>query len=357
MTYGVRKACFSYVCYRFAAGYFLLATSYFLLYKLRFIKGRFPDGITKKGGACLNYLVYGMIAVGAVLMVFNVVSFLIFMKSTRDVISGNQRHDKRWMRIAFVLLTFFLLGYIYVAVFGQPDLMVAMILFGGSVFVSIVNYLMAKLLETAKERSIDVAEIIVGAIDARDPNLNGHSRHVQNLTMKLYYAIPKAMRGDINAVSLEYASVLHDVGKLGIPESILNKPAKLTEEEWRIMRMHPKIGVDILRPLRSFAEIAPWILYHHERMDGKGYYRKSADEIPLAARMIAVADTYSAITMRRSYKEPRTHEEAAAIIREAAGTQLDAQLAEIFLSIPREELLACAPPVIEIGSAPENRGS
>lgn len=298
----------------------------------------------------MEYLIYALISVGALLMVYNVVSFVIFMKSTRDVISGSKRHDKIWMRIAFVLLTFFLLGYIYVAAFGNPDLMVAMILSGGSVFVFIVNYLMTMLLKTAKERSIDVAEIIVGAVDARDPNLNGHSRHVQNLTMKLYYAMPKAKRGDINAVSLEYASVLHDVGKLGIPEAILNKPAKLTDAEWEIMRQHPKIGVEILRPLKSFAEIMPWILYHHERMDGKGYYGIAGDKIPLAARMIAVADTYSAITMRRSYKEPRTHEEAAAIIREAAGTQLDRALAEIFLTIPKEELLACAPPKIEIAS-------
>lgn len=99
----------------------------------------------------------------------------------------------------------------------------------------------------------------------------------------------------------------------------------------------------ILQPLHTFDEIADWIMYHHERMDGKGYYGVKGEDIPLAARIIAVADTYSAITMRRSYKEPRTHEDAVRIIREVAGTQLDAELVEIFLTIPREELERCIP--------------
>ena len=296
----------------------------------------------------MGYLIYGMIITGAGLMVYNVISYLMFIKSTRDVLSGRSRRDKMWVRIAFVLLTFFLLGYIGVAVFGKPDLLVAMILFGGSIFVSIVNSLMSKLLQTAKERSIDVAEIIIGAIDARDPNLNGHSRHVQNVTMKLFGYLPQTMKSGINPVSLEYASLMHDVGKLGIPESILNKPAKLNDEEWKVMKMHPKIGVEILQPLHSFEEIMPWIEYHHERIDGKGYYGLSGEEIPLAARIIAVADTYSAITMRRSYKTPKTHEDAIKIIREVSGTQLDAELVDIFLKIPKEELIACAPPKVEI---------
>ncbi|MBQ9384835.1 MAG: HD domain-containing protein [Ruminiclostridium sp.] len=246
------------------------------------------------------------------------------------------------------MLSFFLVGYILVAVFGNPDMLMAMILFGGSVFVFIVNYLMSKLLATAKERSIDVAEVIISAIDARDPNLNGHSRHVQNVTMTLFGYIPQQMKAGINPVSLSYASLMHDVGKLGIPESILNKPDKLTDEEWEIMRRHPKIGVEVLSPLHSFEKVMPWIEYHHERIDGKGYYKIPGDKIPFAAKIIAVADTYSAITMRRSYKAPRTHEEAIRIIKESAGTQLDPQLVEIFCNIPKEELIACAPPKIEV---------
>ncbi len=302
----------------------------------------------------MQIAIYGMIIAGAVLMVLNVVNFIFFLRSTRDVISGSRARDKRLAHLALVLISFFLVGYILVAIFGKPDILMAMILFGGSIFVTIVNYLMWNLLNTAKERSIDVAEVIIGAIDARDPNLNGHSRHVQNVTMTLYRYIPPQMKADIDAVSLSYASLMHDVGKLGIPEAILNKPDKLTDEEWAIMRRHPKIGVEVLKPLHSFGKVMPWIEYHHERIDGKGYYKIPGDKIPFAAKIIAVADTYSAITMRRSYKAPRTHEEAIHIIKEAAGTQLDDQLVAIFCNIPREELIACAPPKIEV-TGPENR--
>ena len=113
------------------------------------------------------------------------------------------------------------------------------------------------------------------------------------------------------------------------------------------MKNHPKIGVKFLEPIESFEKVSPWILYHHERVDGKGYYGKYADEVPFVSKMLAICDTYSAITMRRSYKEPRTHEEAIKIIREVAGTQLDSELVDIFVNIPKEELEKCIPEKIK----------
>ena len=283
------------------------------------------------------------IIIGSVLMLTNIIRYLNFLKTTHDVLSTGSRRDRVWKYTAMVLLIFFLIGYLFIVIFSNPDMMIAMILFGGSIFVAIVLTLMFNLLDTAKTRSIDIAEVLVGVIDARDPNLNGHSRHVQELTMLFYRYLPNWVKNDINPVSLEYAALMHDVGKLGVPEAILNKSGKLNQEEWEIMRSHPKIGVQILEPLHTFDHIADWMLYHHERIDGKGYYKLLGDEIPLAARIIAVADTYSAITMRRAYKEPRTHEEAVKIIREVAGTQLDSDLVDIFLTIPKEELEKCIP--------------
>ncbi|MCR5108462.1 MAG: HD-GYP domain-containing protein [Lachnospiraceae bacterium] len=265
------------------------------------------------------------------------------MKSTHDVISSGSSRDRAWTRIAFILLIFFLIGYIVIALFSDPDFIMSMVLFWGSVFVAIVLTLIFNLLDTAKERSIDIAQVLIGVIDARDPNLNGHSRQVQDVTMLLYKAMPGQMKKDINEVSLQYAALMHDVGKLGIPEAILNKPAKLTAEEWEIMRTHPKLGVDLLKSLNTFDEISDWILYHHERIDGNGYYKLKNEDIPFPSKIIAVADTYSAITMRRSYKEPRSYEDAISIIKEVAGTQLDEKLVEIFLTIPKEDLIACTP--------------
>ena len=276
-------------------------------------------------------------------MVWNILRFFRFIKTTQDVLSSGSERDKRWMLFALILLIFFLCGYLFVGFLSRPDLMMALILFFGSVFVAIVLTLLSHLMETAKTRSIDIAEVLVGVIDARDPNLNGHSRCVQNVTMLFYRYLPANLRNEINPVSLEYAALMHDVGKLGVPEAILNKPAKLDEEEWKIMRRHPRIGVDILKPLRTFSNISDWIEYHHERIDGNGYYKVPGEEIPLPARIIAIADTYSAIVMRRSYKAPKTHEDAIGIMKDVAGSQLDKGLTDIFVTIPKEELVKCIP--------------
>jgi len=283
------------------------------------------------------------VVIGSFIMVTNIVRYYIFIRTTRDVLSSGRLRDKIWKNVALALLIFFLVGYIFIGFFSKPDIMMALVLFGGSIFVAIVLMLMTILLQTAKERSIDIAEVLVGVIDARDSNLNGHSRHVQELTMLFYRYLPNSVRKEINPVSLEYASLLHDVGKLGVPEAILNKPGKLTDDEWKVMRSHPETGIKILKPLKTFKHISAWILYHHERIDGNGYYKIPGGQIPLAARIIAIADTYSAITMRRSYKEPKSHDDAMRIIQEVAGTQLDADLVRIFKTIPEEELKKCIP--------------
>ncbi len=295
----------------------------------------------------MKIFIFTLIVLGALLMVTNIARYIYFLYTTVDVLSAGNKRDRFRKYLALVLLVFFLIGYIFIAVLSKPDIMMALVLFFGSVFVNIVLTLMYGLLDTVKRRSLGIAEVLISVIDARDPNLNGHSLHVKNLTMLFYQYLPSGMRKEINPVSLEYASLMHDVGKLGVPEAILNKPAKLTDEEWAVMRTHPKVGVRILQPLETFDSIYDWILYHHERIDGNGYYKQKAEDIPLPAKIIAIADTYSAITMRRSYKEPRTHEDAIKIISEVAGTQLDKELVDIFITIPREELDKCRPEQVE----------
>lgn len=288
------------------------------------------------------------IVTGSIIMIANIIAYIRFIRTSTDVMLSGRRGEPIWEKIGLILLVFFLLGYLGVAFFGKPDLLTAGILFFGSIFVSLALLLMYHLVDTLKNRSIEITETLIGVIDARDTNLNGHSRHVQNLCMCLYRHLSPERRAGISPVSFEYAALLHDVGKLGVPEHILNKPGKLDDNEWEIMRQHPKIAMDLLKSLPSFDEIKDWILYHHERIDGNGYYHLPGDQIPAAARIIAVCDTYSAITMKRSYKDARTHEEAVRIIRDVAGSQLDADLADVFLKIPKEELIACAPDIVEI---------
>lgn len=288
-------------------------------------------------------MITAIIIAGAALMIWNIYRFIRFIRSTHDVLSANSARDIRWMRLALVLLIFFFGAYLFVGIFANPHMITALILFFGSVFVAIVLTLLGNLMNTAKKRSIDIAEVLVSVIDARDPNLNGHSRYVQEVTMLFYQYLPGNIKNAINPVSLEYAALMHDVGKLGVPESILNKPAKLDEEEWKVMRTHPDTGTKILKPIDNLASIAPWIEYHHERPDGKGYHGLTDAEIPIPAKIIAIADTYCAITQRRSYKPPRSHEDAIEIIKEVAGTQLDKELAGIFITIPKEKLTRCMP--------------
>ena len=174
-----------------------------------------------------------------------------------------------------------------------------------------------------------------------------HSMHVQRLTLTLYKALPEVYRCMIDPVNLEVAALMHDIGKLDIPRSILYKPGKLDEAEWDIIRTHPELGVRVLDTLGVPAEIAKWVLYHHERIDGRGYYRLKGKDIPIASRMIAITDTYSAITMKRAYEGERTHQDAISIIQDVSGTQLDKDIAAVFVVIPKDNLDSCRPKTIE----------
>lgn len=284
-----------------------------------------------------------MIIAGALLMQWNIIRYAFFLSGMSDVISAGDRKSTILRALGLVLLIFFLLGYLFTAIFGHPDFMMGGILFGGSVFVAIVLNIMFNLTDVVKNRTLEISEMLIGMIEARDPNLSGHSVYVRNLTMLLYKHLPFSLRSKINPVSIEYAALMHDLGKLAVPEAILNKPASLDEEEWKVMKNHPFAGVKMLKPIKTFEVIMPWIKYHHERIDGKGYYGLKAKEIPLEARIICVADSYSAITMRRAYKDARTYDEAIMILKDCAGTQFDTQLVDIFVSIPRGEVEACVP--------------
>ena len=202
--------------------------------------------------------------------------------------------------------------------------------------------------QRSERRTMEISEALVSVLGARDPNLNGHCKHVQNLTMLLYKYLPEKLRTNVNKSELSYAALFHDVGKMGIPESILNKPGKLDDSEWEIMKKHPYISTTILSSVSSFKTIEKWVLYHHERIDGNGYYKKKLKDIPFESKMIAVADTYSAITMRRSYKDPKTHVQAIEILQDVKGKQLDSELVDIFSKIPLEELHACIPENLDI---------
>lgn len=288
---------------------------------------------------------------GITLQVYNIANYYYFLHKTgKDALTRGDPGNKHLSYAALDLLLFFLAGYVFVAVRGSATLMIGCIFFFGALFCSLMIRITIRLTSTIKKRSADITKAMVKVIEERDPNLNGHSVYVRNLCMAIWRHLPDGLQSKINPVDLEYASLLHDIGKLGIAESILNKPGKLTDNEWQAMREHPQKGVEILEQLRFFSEILPWIHYHHERIDGKGYYGIAGKDIPLGARIIAVADTYSVITMKRSYKAARSYEEAILIIKSVSGTQLDEDLVRIFCGIPKAEILECVPDTIKAGN-------
>ena len=174
----------------------------------------------------------------------------------------------------------------------------------------------------------NVVKSLVYAIEAKDVYTRGHSERVSRYCMLMAERLGLEEDQQNN---LHWASILHDVGKIGIPEAILTKPDGLTDEEYSTIKEHPQKGYTILQPLDQLSESLPSILHHHERFDGGGYPGGlKGEEIPLLARIIAVADTFDAITSDRAYRPGRAPQEALAKIRGVAGTQLDPELVEVF---------------------------
>jgi putative nucleotidyltransferase with HDIG domain len=169
---------------------------------------------------------------------------------------------------------------------------------------------------------------LANAMDARDSYTGDHSQRMADIATKVSRAM-KLSPSDIEAV--HWAAILHDIGKIGVPDEILNKKGPLNKKEWVVMKEHPVIGAQIVAPVKYLAPVSPIIRAHHERFDGKGYpYGLEGEEIPLGSRILAVVDAYVAIRDERIYSKAHTHEEAVAELRRASGTQFDPQIIDVF---------------------------
>ena len=169
------------------------------------------------------------------------------------------------------------------------------------------------------------------AIDARDTYTAGHSKRVADIACKISRELEL---NDSQIKCIELAALFHDIGKIGIPDNILNKLGGLDEEEFEKIKMHPILGYKILENIEFFSSMLPSILYHHERPDGKGYPEGLiGDEIPLGASIIAIADTYDAMTSDRPYRKALSHEFAVEEIRKKSGVQFKKEVVEAFFRI------------------------
>ncbi len=175
--------------------------------------------------------------------------------------------------------------------------------------------------EENRELFMGSIQMLAGAVDEKDPYTRGHSDRVTRYSL----LIAKEMKQPESFLeTLRISAQLHDVGKIGIEDHILKKPGALTEEEFEVMKTHTTKGANILRPVTQLAEMLPGIELHHEALDGRGYpYGLQGDQIPLLARVIAVADTFDALTTNRPYQQAHTPDQALQIIKNLAGKRLD----------------------------------
>lgn len=192
----------------------------------------------------------------------------------------------------------------------------------------------ARLYEELEESYVDTVFALARAMDTRDTYTNDHSQRLAS------WAIAIAQKLDCTPQEIqviEWAALLHDIGKIGVPDEILLKPDKLTQEEWLIMQKHPEVGAEIVTPIKKLADVVPLIRTHQEKYDGTGYPEGlRGEEIPLGSRILAVVDAYSAMTDDRVYRSGISHEEAVEELRNCAGGHFDPRVVDIFLEVLEE---------------------
>jgi HD-GYP domain-containing protein (c-di-GMP phosphodiesterase class II) len=182
--------------------------------------------------------------------------------------------------------------------------------------------------------SIEFVETMAHALDARDPYTAGHSNRVRD------YATAIATAMQLPAEEIEVIRIgaqLHDIGKIGIPDAVLQKPGYLTPEEYELVKLHPQIGKRILERVAEFEKYLPIVELHHEDQDGRGYpYGLKGHEVPLAVRIVHVADVFDAITTDRSYRQAMSTRRAHEILELSSGTQFDPEVVRVFSGILAE---------------------
>ena len=189
--------------------------------------------------------------------------------------------------------------------------------------------------ESVERLSWQMVQALANTIDAKDSYTNGHSTRVAKYSVML--AERMGYIGE-KLEQLQYAAMLHDIGKIGVPREIINKPARLTDEEFAIIKTHPSIGENILKEVSEIPDIAIGARWHHERYDGKGYPDGlKGEEIPELARIIGVADAYDAMTSKRSYRDVLSQDVVMGELEKGKSTQFDPEIAELMIELIKED--------------------
>jgi putative nucleotidyltransferase with HDIG domain len=183
----------------------------------------------------------------------------------------------------------------------------------------------------ARRNGLSAIYALVSAVEAKDPYTYGHSKRVNGYAVALAEAIGLSPE-EVSRVST--AALLHDIGKIGVSDKVLNKKAKLTKEDWEAIKSHPRLGATIVGNVPNLVPCVSSILHHHERWDGAGYPDElKGEQIPIEARILAIADSFEAMSAARPYRPALCGEKVLKELRRGAGTQFDPELAETFIGI------------------------
>lgn len=205
--------------------------------------------------------------------------------------------------------------------------------------------------QLVEQGRIDTVNALLAAVAAKDPYTSEHAQKVADLSETIAGKMGLDKRSMIN---LRYASLLHDIGKIGVPMYVLGKEERLQKEELEVIRRHPEISAQIIKPVSFLQRIMPIVRHHHENVDGTGYPDGlKGGEIPLESRILAVADAYDAMTSNRPYRDAIAQNRALTLIAERAGTQFDREVVAFFT----ETLRATAPAAIRAAVRPETLAS
>lgn len=193
----------------------------------------------------------------------------------------------------------------------------------------------------------EIVEALAAALDAKSSCMCGHSERVAELSLRLAQKLELSVE---EQARIHIGAHLHDIGKIGVPDFILNKPGKLTEDEFAVIRQHPDIGSHIVGKVKVFRPVIDIVRHHHERFDGKGYPDGlTGREISLGARIVAVADAFDAMTTIRAYRQVFSYSEAMAEVQRCRGSQFDPDVVDALIALTEKlELpsVVCSPKAV-----------
>lgn len=279
--------------------------------------------------------------ISLLIYVMNIVLFSYHFFIDKDLMLRADKARRALTYAVFALLLLGIFGYIYAFIRAYDNLSIGVSLLVLSVFLTLLLQWVISQVFSVEDNAKQIAMLLLSYADTEEFNIGQNAILVHDLTDLLYYPLPFFERLPLIRNNLEYAALFMDIGKRDVPPTLLNKGGKLADEELARVRRHAERSVDVLSRIPAFSVISDAIKYHHERYDGNGQFGIAGKDIPLAARLIAVADTFVAITTARSYRATLSYDEAIMELRQVRGTQLDPELVDLFCEIPKEKVEAC----------------